>query len=138
MRIRRVFAGLVLLVGVTLPLLWMIRSGSRATLSGLIQAKQPTLHWQCPEPVIGSSSSPSTPTFELVNPGGSPVQIKSIRTNCGCAAAQAEPEIVPPGGRSVVRVGVDSLEVGSRAATITLETDSPTTPQVILTVVAEG
>jgi hypothetical protein len=61
-----------------------------------------------------------------------------VRTSCGCATAEAKPEIVPPGGKSSVLVNMDSLEVGVRVASITLETDSPATPLINLQLVAEG
>jgi len=132
-RIRLALGGL----GIALPLLWMARPLPPAVSPGSLQAKQTMLHWRSPDPTAGSPPS-AKPTFELVNVGGSPVQIQSVRTNCGCASAWAEPEIVPPGGRSLIRVTLDPLEVGVRAASITLETDAPTTPQVKLNLIAEG
>ncbi len=138
MRTRLAFAGLVLVLGISLPLLWMTRPWSPTIALGSLQAKQTTLHWQSPDPADIPPSSSSTPTFELVNIGGLPVQIQSIRTSCGCATARAEPELVPPGGRSLIRVSMESLEVGARAATITLGTDSPVSPQINLTLVVEG
>ncbi len=105
---------------------------------GALKATQVSLHWQSPDPSAGLPASRYTPTFELVNVGGSPVRIKSVQTSCGCATARAEPEIVPPWGKSSVTVNMDSLEVGVRAATITLETDAPSTPQVPLQLIAEG
>lgn len=78
------------------------------------------------------------PTFELVNVGGTPIEILSVSTACGCATVTAEPLVVPPGGKTAVSVKMDPLEVGARAATFTVETDSPISPRVYLQLTQEG
>ncbi|MDR3620804.1 MAG: DUF1573 domain-containing protein [Paludisphaera borealis] len=114
-------------------------AGRRADRSpGVLKATKAVLEWQCPDPSAEHGSTHAHPKFEVVNAGGSPVRILSMSTSCGCATAEADPVLVPPGGRSTVTVRMDPLEVGVRAATITLETDAPLTPTVGLQVIAEG
>lgn len=106
---------------------------------GRLQATRESLHWRSPDPSVGTRPGPSSPMFEVVNVGVTPVQILSVKTNCGCAASiQAEPRMVPPGGKSAVIVSLDPLEVGARPVTILLETDAPATPEVKLELVQEG
>ncbi len=69
--------------------------GSSPSQPGALRASRSKLQWQSPNPEVGLPSSGHTPTFDLVNIGGSPVRIQSVGTTCGCATARAEPEVDP-------------------------------------------
>ncbi|MGC8644140.1 MAG: hypothetical protein ACP5XB_30135, partial [Isosphaeraceae bacterium] len=56
----------------------------------------------------------------------------------GCASAKAEPLLVQPGGKAVVAVKMEPINVGQKGAAIVLETDSPKTPEVRLQLIEEG
>jgi len=131
----------LLLIGSGLALLTVAASarivGSRASRApGKLVAERDSLRWVSPAPSESARSRSSPPPLTVVNTGGTPVRITKVTTSCGCATARVEPLLVPPQGKATV--SIDSLEVGIRAAQITLETDSPTTPQVLLQVMVKG
>lgn len=128
-------AGLALVVASTIL---SVASRPDRSSPGELRASTPVIDWQCPAPSEGAPSTAAPPSFEVVNVGGSPVRILSVATSCGCARAEANPLLVPPGGRSTIVVEMDPIEVGVRAATVTLETDSPSRPTVGLQIAAEG
>jgi len=138
MRLRMLLfgSGLVAVVGSLAA--WGLSARTAAGSPGRLQAVQGELHWQSPVPSAKSSVVEHPPTFRLRNVGGTPVRILALKTNCGCASATANPMVVPPGGESMVTVVMDPIEVGVRAATITVETDAPATPTVGLQIMVEG
>ncbi|HEU5115867.1 MAG TPA: DUF1573 domain-containing protein [Isosphaeraceae bacterium] len=71
--------------------------------------------------------------FELRNEGGQPVRIRSVEPSCGCMEAQPSADKVPPRGRIFVDVAARSSVV-AKTVTVVLETDSPVTPHLLLTV----
>lgn len=101
---------------------------------GNLVPEQAEVEWRCPPP----GDMARKPGFELVNVGGTPVRITSVRSGCGCANAQAEPLVVPPRGKTTVLVDVEPIDAGVRFVTIVVETDSPTSPSVPLRLSADG
>ncbi len=105
---------------------------------GQLIPRQPSLRWRSPEPAVWNQSRSAVPAIEVDNAGDTPVRILSLETTCGCATARVEPSLVPPRGRAAVIVEASPFEVGVRAATITLRTDSSVSPDIRLPVVLEG
>lgn len=101
---------------------------------GRLVAKEDTLTWRSPVnekfgPVyLGDAQA----RFELQNVGGTPVRILRATSTCGCAAPVVEPDRIPPGGNGTVGVAAAPIQIGESLATITLQTDSPATPEVKL------
>lgn len=76
--------------------------------------------------------------FRLVNRGGSPVSIRSVRSACDCAVARVDPMVVAPGSTSIVEIVGKPSESSDRMVAVTLATDSAETPEVHLHVRLKG
>ena len=86
-----------------------------------------------PEPGADSTVA----TFKYENKGTTPVNIKAVRTSCGCTTAALKKNDVAPGEKGEI---VATLKVGDRTGvqqkTVTVETDDPKTPATTLTLKA--
>src|SRR5438067_2418304 len=64
--------------------------------------------------------------FKYKNSGDKPVRIKSVRTSCGCTAAQSQKDAIAPGDTGEVTA---TFKIGDRTGTqvkgVTVETDDP-------------
>jgi hypothetical protein len=73
-------------------------------------------------------------TFKYENKGTTPINIKAVRTSCGCTTAALAKNTVAPGEKGEI---VATLKIGDRTGmqqkTVTVETDDPKTPSTILT-----
>lgn len=97
---------------------------------GRLIAKEPMVEWRSPGP--GEPGAPNA-RFEIANPGSSPVRVLTVESGCGCATPKVHPRLVRPGGVAIVEVEANPIEIGEKDVVITLETDSPATPIVPLT-----
>lgn len=128
---------LLALTGVGLLLVAAALSGwsdDRPSLPGKLLAKEELLTWRAPDEkgYRPLTLSDTRTTFDLRNVGGQPVRILEITSSCGCATPKMEPTTIPPGGTGTVEVQAIPLQVGERLAIVTLKTDSPATPEVVL------
>jgi hypothetical protein len=79
-------------------------------------------------------------SFAFQNRGGKPLEIKNIKTNCGCANAKSEKQILNPGETSnisltyVARADVPGKREVIRAL---VETNDPDKPVAVLSLVGE-
>ena len=75
--------------------------------------------------------------FTYQNTGSAPVRFKSVRTSCGCTAAQSQKNEVPPGEKGEITA---TFKIGDRTGTqvktVTVDTDDPANPTTILTLKA--
>ena len=61
------------------------------------------------------------------------IQVRSVRTSCGCTTPIVETEIVPPGGRGSILAKFNTgTHTGSRSATLTVTFDKPTFSEIQL------
>jgi len=75
--------------------------------------------------------------FKYQNTGGKPVHFKSVRTSCGCTAAQSQKEEVPPGEKGEITATFNIGErTGTQVKTVTVETDDPEHATTVLTLKA--
>ena len=75
--------------------------------------------------------------FKYQNSGGKPVRFKSVRTSCGCTAAQSQKEEVPPGEKGEITATFNIGErTGTQVKTVTVETDDPEHATTVLTLKA--
>ncbi len=75
--------------------------------------------------------------FKYQNTGGKPVRFKSVRTSCGCTAAQSQKEEVPPGEKGEITATFNIGErTGTQVKTVTVETDDPEHVTTVLTLKA--
>ncbi len=75
--------------------------------------------------------------FKYQNTGQTPVRFKSVKTSCGCTAAQSQKEEVKPGEKGEVTA---TFKIGDRTGTqiktVTVETDQVPNAPTILTLKA--
>ena len=75
--------------------------------------------------------------FKYQNTGSQPVRFKSVRTSCGCTAAQSQKDEVPPGEKGEITA---TFKIGDRTGTqvksVTVQTDDPVNATTVLTLKA--
>src|SRR6266568_5651165 len=75
--------------------------------------------------------------FKYQNTGDKPVRFKSVRSSCGCTAAQSQKEQVLPGEKGEITA---TFKIGDRTGTqvktVTVQTDDPTNVTTVLTLKA--
>jgi hypothetical protein len=77
-------------------------------------------------------------TFKFVNKGKSVLQIKNIKTSCGCTAALVSKESVTPGQEGTIKVELNTKNrSGKMSKTITVQSNDPRDPSKILTLYAD-
>jgi len=75
--------------------------------------------------------------FKYQNAGDKPVRFKSVRTSCGCTAAQTQKEEVPPGEKGEITATFNMGErTGTQVKTVTVATDDPANVTTVLTLKA--
>ena len=76
------------------------------------------------------SADSAVATFKYENKGAKPINIKAVRTSCGCTTAALAKNDVAPGEKGEI---VATLKTGDRTGlqqkTVTVETDDPQHPQ---------
>ncbi len=71
--------------------------------------------------------------FTFDNPYNQTIQVRSVRTSCGCTTPIVETEIVPPGGRGSILAKFNTgTHTGSRSATLTVTIDKPSFTEIQL------
>ena len=75
--------------------------------------------------------------FKYQNTGDKPVKFKSVKTSCGCTAAQTQKEEVPAGEKGEITTTFNIGErTGTQVKTVTVETDDPANVTTVLTLKA--
>src|SRR6266480_2743902 len=76
--------------------------------------------------------------FKYQNTGDKSVHFKSVRTSCGCTAAQTQKDEVPPGDKGEITATFNIGDrTGTQVKTVTVETDEATNQKTVLTLKAE-
>jgi hypothetical protein len=77
-------------------------------------------------------------TFRFINKGGSVLEIKDIKTSCGCTAALVSDDSLPPGQEGTIKVELNTANrVGKMSRTVTVQSNDPKDPAKILTIYAD-
>ena len=72
--------------------------------------------------------------FKIKNTGQSELEIRGMKTSCGCTAAAPSKNHLAPGEETDISVGFDThFQKGHQVRTITAFTNDPTTPQAVMT-----
>src|SRR5881628_1071503 len=75
--------------------------------------------------------------FKYQNTGDKSVHFKSVRTSCGCTAAQTQKDEVPPGDKGEITATFNIGDrTGTQVKTVTVETDDPASTTSVLTLKA--
>jgi cytochrome c5 len=73
--------------------------------------------------------------FSFQNLGEDPLEIQALNSSCGCTAALATEKIIPPGGKSSIRVTYDSHgKVGEVQKNVRVQTNDPQSPVIQLVI----
>jgi len=76
-------------------------------------------------------------TFKFKNVGSDVLEIKTVRTSCGCTAAVVSGKSIKPGEEGNLKVEFDSTKKeGVVTRTITLSSNDPVEQQKVLTIIA--
>jgi hypothetical protein len=73
-------------------------------------------------------------TFKFRNAGQGELEIRGVKTSCGCTAAAPTKNHLAPGEAAEISVGFDThFQKGHQVRTITAFTNDPDTPQAVMT-----
>ena len=76
--------------------------------------------------------------FRFVNKGETALQIKDIKTSCGCTAALVSTDNLKPGQEGTIKVELNTKNrSGKMSKTVTVQSNDPKDPAKILTVYAD-
>jgi hypothetical protein len=100
---------------------------------------QAQLAWEKTEleltPALGEASAVGV--FKYQNKGDKTIQIKAVRTSCGCTTAALQKNDVAPGEKGEITA---TFKIGDRTGlqvkSVTVETDDPKQPTTVLTLKA--
>src|SRR6266704_5348911 len=85
----------------------------------------------------GAADKEAVGHFKYQNAGDKPIHFKSVRTSCGCTAAQTQKDEVPPGEKGEITA---TFKIGDRTGTqvktVTVDTDDPVNATTVLTLKA--
>lgn len=77
-------------------------------------------------------------TFKFTNLGSGNLEIKDIKTSCGCTAALVSSEKLEPGQKGTLKVELDTTNRSGRMSrTITINSNDPSEPQKVLMIYAD-
>ncbi len=77
-------------------------------------------------------------TFQLVNKGQEELEVKDIKTSCGCTAAMLSNSIIKPGEAGTLKIDLDTKNrVGKMSRTITIVSNDAEQTNKVLTIYAE-
>jgi hypothetical protein len=107
-----------------------------ALFLGMSTVAQAQLAWEKTEldlnPAAGADAVVAN--FKYENKGTTPINIKAVRTSCGCTTAALAKNTVAPGEKGEI---VATMKIGDRTGmqqkTVTVETDDPKAPSTVLT-----
>lgn len=79
-----------------------------------------------------------THEFPVENNGSSDLIIRKLNPSCGCTAAVLKDAVIPPGGKSSIRVSFDTTGfVGKKSKTVRVYSNDPLNSSIVLFVNAE-
>lgn len=77
-------------------------------------------------------------TFKFTNNGNALLEIKDIKTSCGCTAAIVSSKKIEPGKEGTIRVELDTKDrSGAFSRTVNVYSNDPDEPQKVLTIIAD-
>jgi hypothetical protein len=109
-------------------------------LSDEMSEKSPVIYFQQTKYNFGKVIEGSVVeyTFVFQNVGSSTLNVKDVKTSCGCTAALVSKNNLEPGEEGTIKVELDTKNrFGKMSRTITVLTNDPVDPNKILTVYAD-
>ena len=91
----------------------------------------------CTEPVFDFGEKNNSDFVEhdypIRNEGTLSLEIRGVQASCGCTAVKPSQDVIPPGGEAVIHARLDLRgRSGLQAKTITVQSNDPQTPSLIL------
>jgi hypothetical protein len=80
---------------------------------------------------------PVTYAFSFTNTGKEPLFIKNATGSCGCTVPEYTQEAIAPGAKGTVKVTYNAAALGPINRTVTITTNSATTPVLVLSIGGE-
>lgn len=80
---------------------------------------------------------PVTYNFSFTNTGKDPLVITGAQGSCGCTVPDYTKEAIAPGAKGTVKVTYNAAALGTINKTVTVNTNSATTPVVVLSIGGE-
>lgn len=80
---------------------------------------------------------PVTYNFDFTNTGKVPLIITGAQGSCGCTVPDYTREAIAPGGKGTVKVTYNAAAIGTINKTVTVNTNSATTPVIVLSIGGE-
>ncbi len=80
---------------------------------------------------------PVSYNFSFTNTGKEPLFIKNATGSCGCTVPEYTQEAIAPGAKGSVKVTYNAAALGAINRTVTISTNSATTPVIVLTIGGE-
>jgi hypothetical protein len=110
--------------------------------SGPLLARGPRAVVDRPHRILGVIDAPEefAQEFAIRNEGDAPLQLTRGPSSCSCTVTNVPKEPLLPGGRAVVGVEMrarqkgDTLKVGALSRSMTVLTNDPEQPQIVLTI----
>ncbi|MCB8994382.1 MAG: DUF1573 domain-containing protein [Bacteroidales bacterium] len=82
--------------------------------------------------------APATYDYQFKNDGKSNLMIRKVTAACGCTAVNTSADMIPPGGSGTIKATFSSAgKMGQQNKTITVITNDPENPKVILWIKGE-
>jgi hypothetical protein len=110
-----------------------------ALFLGISTIAQAQLAWEKTEVEVNppAGADAAVATFKYENKGTTPINIKAVRTSCGCTTAALKKNDVAPGEKGeIVATFKPGDNTGLIQKTVTVDTDDPKSLQTILTLKA--
>lgn len=98
-------------------------------------AAQPVITLSQPSWNFGEVWHPQTQTLRLIisNKGDADLEIRDVRTTCGCTVANPEARVVTPGGQTILNVQYDTANKQGRVTSkVIIKSNDPLNPEVDL------
>jgi hypothetical protein len=80
---------------------------------------------------------PVSYNFSFTNTGKEPLVIKSATGSCGCTVPEYTQEAIAPGAKGNIKVTYNAAALGAINRTVTVTTNSATTPVIVLSIGGE-
>lgn len=129
------------LQALTIGLLWLgstFFGGSHQTAQQIKHnqalTKAPTIEFAATLFDFGTikQGAPAATDFEFKNAGTAPLILSNVKSSCGCTVPSYSREPVLPGELGKIRVRYDSKRVGPFQKSVTVQSNDPNTPTLVL------
>lgn len=133
---KKVFLSLIAIAGFAVMSLAQNAQAQTATPGG---GAQSAIKFETEKHDFGAipQNIPVTYAFSFTNSGKEPLFIKNATGSCGCTVPEYTQEAIAPGAKGTVKVTYNAAALGPINRTVTITTNSATTPVMVLSIGGE-